>query len=299
MRHAFGGGALALVALLTAPGCGDDFEPCKTCGNDDGSAEASAGSSGAGGSSGSAGSGGSSGSAGQGGSAGSGGSAGADGGDGGIPCDDAEDCVDTNPVCEPVTATCGPPQCTDKQPCPANQVCILQLITSGGSNGACYPACQIGGPPCGNGATCVPAGDATKGGCVPPGTEPAGAPCTASWTSITTGCVTGYKCALDGQTHACKGVCSAWDATVTCNDGKCFSGACIYGGDPAQIGQTCDVGSQGKPCGEDGTHWRGACLNLGSGEICFELCRASVPSDCPSGEYCVPPAPGTQIGVCV
>jgi hypothetical protein len=279
-----------MVALAALAACGDDFEPLKSTA--DAGSDASGGSAGAAGTSGAAGA--------------AAGASGAAGADAGMACQSIDDCGDpTKIVCDPVTATCAPAQCTDTKPCDTNERCLYQ--NEDPPTGVCYPTCMLGGsPPCAGGATCMPHWGGPEGTCVPAGTGAAGEECTLTeGKTINTGCVTGYRCSLVVLANpevACRPVCDAWGDALTCTEGSCFLGSCTTDYVGVSVGNVCFSGTtQGPPCANDGAgHHQGICMSLdGINSTCVKLCRISEPSDCTSPQTCNPFDPTSEIGLCL
>ncbi len=300
-------GVLGLSAFAIAPGCGDDFQPSEgvdaSTGGDAAVGGGSGGVGGTGASGGGAATGGSI--AGGGGATGgvSGGGTGGtitDGGDAGIQCTDAADCGDAGTmVCDPVTATCIAPECTDTTPCGTNERCVFQDPVE--TIGVCRPKCQVAGPACANGATCVEylGGSGPDGTCVPAGTTKAGQTCTSS--AISTGCEKGLVCAGLVATPTCVPTCDYWTPTLPCVNGACYLGACLESGDGANVDAECLLNIENVNCGvattAAGQVWSGVCMKFsGSYPFCHQFCLVNQGGSCPSGETCLTIA--DEIGIC-
>jgi len=304
------GGWLALAA------CSSDK---KKHGSDDDTGAASGGSGGsgttgsggtAGSSSESTGSGGSGGSSsgGDGGSTASGGSGNTtmggqagEGGDSGEPrpCTEVTDCR-TGDVCDPDTALCVDPQCSEGAPnCGDNAVCVPQTSAED-PEGVCRPECTVfdDSTPCPEDQACFAVSfgaDAGVGVCFREGTADLDEGC--ELTNISAGCVSGTLCAESELGNVCEQVCDPRADDPGCpDDRQCsWSLTCKDDGDEAAIGEACDAESEdATPCAGDGDVFEGVCLLDGS-KRCFATCIDH--DDCSADEQCLP-TPAAGLGLC-
>lgn len=231
--------------------------------------------------------------------------------DGGA-CESAEQCPnEAAQICEPLTATCGPAQCSltgDPPFCTGDQVCLSQLFdpdqtVSGAAVGACYDTCDatdIGS--CGDGSVCRPLGPTQDlGVCYRSGTAAIGSECTAR--DISTECEVGAVCT--GEPGECARICSFLTAESGCDDQRycTLANLCERAetGDAASVGEVCSSSSpELVECGIEGDAFRGLCLKFFFEDTelsCERLCRTAEP-DCPGEEECLGIFSNPVVGIC-
>lgn len=227
-------------------------------------------------------------------------------------CESAEECPnEAVQICEPLTATCGPAQCSltgDPPYCGAEQVCLSQLFdpdqtVSGAAVGACYDTCNptnIGS--CGDGSVCRPLGPTQDlGVCYRSGTATIGAFCTPR--DISTECEVGAVCT--GEPGECARICDFLTPDSGCDEERYCSLANLCEkaetGDAAGIGEVCSSGSpELVECGIEGDAFRGLCTKFffeDTDLICERLCRTADP-DCPAEQECLGLFSNPVVGIC-
>ena len=240
-------------------------------------------------------------------------------------CGEAYECPEMN-GCDPATGSCVP-ACGGKVfdqgsqrplepvvPCPDDQICVEQYLSTYTSAGACFTPCETG--VCPEGFSCV-ASLCRRAGDGGPGEACEGG---STWTS----CRPDTLC-FQGE---CRERCDYWSADPGCpareacwnglalggaDDSMCITpDSSVSGTDEAAVGEPCAEDHAYRDCGNDGKAWRGSCdtpcpfgcsdctgPNCGPAPLCVPVCRtlADCPNDlpyCHSGRCAVEGPPGIQ-----
>ena len=168
--------------------------------------------------------------------------------------------------------------------------------------GTCYDLCTPfdSTTPCPSGMECRSATySQSLGICVNPGVGTVGNPCdptSSEYGTVSTGCENGAICLVDenGDNPTCYETCDFFGANPQCTQAgeSCFLFGYCYENtetiDSTALGDACPASAQlGDPCAPHGDAFDGVCQDVGSGTICYEVCRVDNTYTCAvSGTSC-------------